>query len=261
MNDFDSARADLAPTGVLRAAINLGNPVLAQKDPGTGEPRGVSTFLAAELARRLGVPHSFTTFEAAGKAFAALRAGHVDIAFLALEPERAAEVAFSAPYVAIEGTYLVRAESALQQIGEFDRPGIRIATGLNAAYDLFLTRTLEHAELVKASTSAGAVELFLERDLDAAAGVRQPLEQIANERPGLRVIEGRFMAINQAMCMTPGRPVGLVYLKNFVEDAKRSGMVGKGLAESGQDSELTAPLAEGTSDHNAQTGSSESDQQ
>jgi polar amino acid transport system substrate-binding protein len=243
MNDFAAIRSDLAPTGTLRAAINFGNPVLAQKDPDTGEPRGVSVVLATELARRLGVPHSFTAFEAAGKAFAALKAGTVDVAFLALEPERAADVAFTAPYVVIEGTYLVRAASQLHRIDEFDQPGIRIATGLNAAYDLFLTRTLKHAELVRASTSAGAVDLFLERGLEAAGGVRQPLEQVARERGGLRVIQGRFMAINQAMCMTPGRPAGLGYLTSFVEDAKSSGLVGTGLAESGQESGLTAPLA------------------
>ncbi|TXM66816.1 MULTISPECIES: ABC transporter substrate-binding protein [unclassified Methylobacterium] len=245
-NDLTAARADLAPTGVLRAAINFGNPVLAQRDPVAGEPRGVSVVLATELARRLGVPVEFHAFEAAGKAFEALKEGEVNVAFLAREPERAAELAFTAPYVNIEGTYLVLVGSPLHGIDDLDRAGIRIAVGLNAAYDLFLTRTLRHAELVRAPTSAAAVDLFLDHGLEAAAGVRQPLERVARERSGLRVVNGRFTAIDQAMCMIPGRPAGLLFLMDFTEDAKRSGLVEKGLAESGQDRALVAPLETGS---------------
>lgn len=244
MYDLTDVRADLAPNGVLRAAINFGNPVLAQRDPVTGEPRGVSVVLAAALARRLDVPVAFSPFEAAGKAFAALKGGDVDVAFLASEPERAAEVAFTAPYVVIEGTYLVRLDSPLRRIEDFDRTGIRIAVGLNAAYDLYLTRTLQNAELVRAPTSAGAVDLFLERSLDAAAGVRQPLEQVARDRAGLRVIDGRFTAINQAMALRPGRAAGFRALAEFVEGAKRSGLVAEGLTGSGQDGALVAPPAD-----------------
>ncbi|MCJ2127867.1 ABC transporter substrate-binding protein [Methylobacterium sp. E-045] len=242
-NDLTDARADLSPSGVLRAAINFGNPVLAQRDPVSGEPRGVSVVLATELARRLEVPVEFRLFEAAGKAFEAVKEGEADVAFLAREPERAAEVAFTAPYVNIEGTYLVRVGSPLRGIEDFDRAGTRIAVGLNAAYDLFLTRTLRHAELVRAPTSAAAVDLFLGHGLDAAAGVRQPLERIARDDEGLRVIEGRFTAIDQAMCMAPARPAGLLFLMDFIEEAKRSGLVEKGLAESGQDRALVAPPA------------------
>lgn len=245
-NDLTAARADLAPTGVLRAAINFGNPVLAQRDPVAGEPRGVSVVLAKELAHRLDVPVAFHPFEAAGKALEALKEGAVDVAFLAREPERAAEVAFTAPYVNIEGTYLVRVGSPLRGIEDFDRAGIRIAVGLNAAYDLFLTRTLRHAELVRAATSAAAIDLFLDQRLEAAAGVRQPLERVARERGGLQVVDGRFTAIDQAMCMAPGRPAGLLFLMDFTEDAKGSGLVEKGLAESGQDRSLVAPLAAGS---------------
>ncbi|MCJ2058500.1 transporter substrate-binding domain-containing protein [Methylobacterium sp. J-048] len=244
LDDLTSVRSDLAPSGTLRAAINFGNPVLAQKDSETGEPRGVSVVLATELARRLGVPVAFTTFEAAGKAFAALKANEVDIAFLALEPERAADVVFTAPYVVIEGTYLVRDDSPLKVIDDFDQPGIRIAVGLNAAYDLFLTRTLKNAELVRAPTSSGAVDLFLSEGLEAAAGVRQPLEDHARAQDRLRVVAGRFTSINQAMCMTPGRSAGLRYLAAFVEDAKASGLVSVGLVQSGQDGGLVAPRSD-----------------
>ena len=143
------ARSELAPTGKLRAAINFGNPVLAQKDPATGEPRGVSVDLARELGRRLGVPVVLVTFDAAGKVFDALKTGSWDIAFMAIDPARAAEIVFTAPYVVIEGTYLVPADSALRTIEDVDRDGVRVAVGNKSAYDLYLTRTLKRAQLVR----------------------------------------------------------------------------------------------------------------
>ena len=136
-------RSELAPSGKLRAAINFGNPVLAQKDPATGEPSGVSVDLARELGRRLGVPVELVTFDAAGKVFDALKTGAWDVAFLAIDPARASEIAFTAPYVVIEGTYLVPADSPLRTIGDVDREGVRVAVGNKSAYDLYLTRTLK----------------------------------------------------------------------------------------------------------------------
>src|SRR5438876_2859042 len=149
---------DLAPTGKLRAAINLGNMVLAQKDPASGEPRGITVDLARELGRRLGLPVELVPFDAAGKVFEALKAGAWDIAFLAIEPVRAAEIAFTAPYVIIEGVYMVPVSSPLRAVDQVDRDGVRIAVNKGSAYDLFLTRTLEHAQLVRGENG---VDLFI----------------------------------------------------------------------------------------------------
>jgi polar amino acid transport system substrate-binding protein len=234
---------DLAPAGNLRAAINFGNTVLAQKDPASGEPRGVSVDLARELGRRLGVPVELVTFDAAGKVFDALGADAWDVAFLAIEPVRAAQVSFTAPYVVIEGTYLVPVNSPLRAIGDFDRDGIRIAVGNKSAYDLYLSRTLKHAQLVRAPTSPAAIELFVRDRLEAAAGVKQPLVQYAQSNPGVRVIDGRFMAIEQAMGMPRGRAAGARYLGQFVEEMKASGFVARALQRSGQGDAVVAPPA------------------
>ncbi len=237
------ARSELAPTGTLRAAINFGNLVLAQKDPATGEARGVSVDLARELGRRLGVPVALVTYDAAGKVFDALQAGAWDVAFLAIDPARAAGIAFTAPYVVIEGTYLVPVDSPLRTVEEVDRPGVRIAVGLKSAYDLYLTRTLKHAQLVRAPTSPEAIDLFLKDKLEAAAGVKQPLVQFAKTHPGVRVMEGRFMAIEQAVGTPKGREAGLRYLREFVEEMKASGFVARGLEKSGQGDATVAPRA------------------
>src|SRR5262245_15639298 len=147
---------ELAPTGKLRAAINLGNGVLAQKDPASGQPKGVTPDLSRELARRAGIPVELVTFEAAGKVFEALKGGAVDVVFIAIEPARATDVDFSAAYVLIEGGYMVMKDSALKAIDEVDRKGIRIGVALNSAYDLFLTRTIKNAEVVRARVGGGA---------------------------------------------------------------------------------------------------------
>ena len=232
---------DLAPNGRLRAAINFGNPVLAQRDPATGAPRGVTVELALELGRRLGVPVDFVPFDAAGKVVDALKTGAWDVAFLAIDPVRAAEIDFTAPYVVIEGTYLVRANSPLQSVDEVDREGVRIAAGQASAYELYLTRALKHAKLIRAPSSADAIESFLRDQLDALAGVRQPLVEFAKAHPDLRVMSGRFMAIEQAMGTPKGRTVGASYLREFVETMKASGFVANALAQTGQVDATVAP--------------------
>jgi polar amino acid transport system substrate-binding protein len=234
---------DLAPTGKLRAAINLGNVVLAQKDSATGEAKGVSVDLARELARRLSVPLDLVLFDIAGKVVEAIRDGAWDIAFLALDPARAEQIEFTAPYVIIEGTYMVHAHTAFRTVEDVDQPGMRIAVGKNAAYDLYLSRTLKHAELVRAPTSAQAIELFVAERLDAAAGVRETLMQHARSNPQVRVMNGRFMAIEQAMAMPRGREAGARYLRAFVEEMKAEGFVAKALATSGQRDATVAPPA------------------
>jgi polar amino acid transport system substrate-binding protein len=232
---------EMAPTGMLRVAINLGNPVLAARDHATGELQGVSIDLAREMGRQLSLPVTFTPFNAAGKVFEAVPSNTLDVMFLAIDPVRAAEIFFTGPYVIIEGTYLIRAESQLRQIEEFDRDGVQIAVGKGAAYDLFLTRTLRHATLVRSETSEKAIDLFVTQNLDAAAGVRQPLLAYAASNPGFRVIEGRFTAIEQAVGTPKGRPGARAWLHSFVEDMKRTGFVAAALERHRQHGASVAP--------------------
>ncbi|MBI3436741.1 MAG: transporter substrate-binding domain-containing protein [Proteobacteria bacterium] len=229
---------DLAPTGALRAAINLGNPVLAQGTPAA--PRGVTVDLAHELARRLGVPAVLTCVDAAGKSFEVLKAGGVDVVFLAIEPVRAAEIAFTAPYVLIEGVYVVPKDSPLRRPAELDRAGLRIGVNRNSAYDLFLTRTLKQATLVRGDDG---VALLRAQGLEAAAGVRQPLAAYVAKHPDTRLIEERFMEIRQAMGTPHGRAAGAAYLAAFVEEMKAGGFVAQALARSNQPDAVVAPPA------------------
>jgi polar amino acid transport system substrate-binding protein len=231
---------DLAPTGTLRAGINLGNMVLAQTDEKTGQPKGITVDLARELGRRLGVPVELVRFDAAGKTFEGLKAGALDVVFLAIEPVRAAEVAFTAPYVIIEGVYLVPKDSALKAVGDVDRAGVRVGVNKGSAYDLFLTRTLKAAQLVRGDSG---IDLFVKDKLDAAAGVKQPLVEYAKTNPAVRVMDGRFMEIQQAMGTPVGRDAGAKYLRRFVEEMKASGFVADALKRSNQPDAAVAPPA------------------
>ncbi|MGH6770324.1 MAG: ABC transporter substrate-binding protein [Xanthobacteraceae bacterium] len=234
----------LAPTGKLRAAINLGNAVLAQKSA-NGELGGVTVELARELGKRLGVPVELVEFRAAGRAVAAMQAGEVQLAFIAIEPKRAAQIEFSPPYVVIEGTYMVAKDSPLKAIADVDRAGIRIGTGLASAYDLYLTRTLKNATLVRAKVGGGqaSIDIFHEQKLDAAAGVRQALEAHARKTPGVRVLGGHFMEIRQAMGTPKGRATAARYVHGFIEEMKASGFVAAALKRSGQGDATVAPPA------------------
>ncbi|MBV8848270.1 MAG: ABC transporter substrate-binding protein [Methylobacteriaceae bacterium] len=232
---------NLSPGGKLRVAINFGNPVLAQRGP-NGEPRGVSAALARELAKRLNVSIDFVTFEEAGKVAEAAAQDKWDIAFLAIDPKRAATIDFTPPYVLIEGTYLTPAGSPLQKIEDVDKDGIRVAVAENSAYDLYLTRSLKHAKLMRGTDSAAAVKEFEQGKTEVLAGVRQPLDDYARSHPNTRVMDGRFMSIQQAMCSPKGRETGARYLRDFVEEMKRSGFVAKALQESGQTATV-APAA------------------
>lgn len=232
---------DLAPNGTLRAAINVGNAVLAQRGPAGGEPTGVSVDMARELARRLGVPVQLIVYDAAGKVVEAGRAGAWDIAFVALDPARAAEIAQSPPYVQIEGAYLVRDNSPLRSNEEVDRKGHRVVVGRNSAYDLYLSRNLKQAEIVRTATSATVVDVFMKENYDVAAGVKQQLEADARRVPGLRLLPGRFMVINQAMASQRGREAGARYVRDFVEDVKASGFVAKALERHKQTAAVAPP--------------------
>jgi polar amino acid transport system substrate-binding protein len=230
--------ASLAPTGMLRAAINSANPVLVQRNTVTGAPGGITIDLAQELSKRLGVPLQQVVIDGAGKSFDAVKTAACDIGFLAVEPARAAEVDFTAPYVIIEGVYAVRADSGINDNADVDRPGVRVAVNKAAAYDLFLTRSLKHATLVRAEDS---FDLFLREGLEAVAGVKQGVVRFVEASPVARLLPGRFMEIQQAMCLPKGREAGATYLRAFVEEMKASGFVEKAIARAGQEATVAPP--------------------
>ncbi len=238
---MDAARAALAPSGTLRAAINFGNPILANRDKTTGAPYGVSVDLARELGRRLAVPVELVLFESAGKVVDGLQTGAWDIAFYAIDPVLAQDTAFAPAYVVIEGAYLVPQDSPIRSMDQVDREGVRVVVGRGSAYDLFLTRELKHASLVKAPTSPLVVDRMVADKVEVAAGVRQQLEADAKRVPGVRLLDGRFMVINQAMAMPKGRDVsGLQYLSRFVQEMKQSGFVARALQRHGIDGAAVA---------------------
>jgi polar amino acid transport system substrate-binding protein len=242
-----AAVSDLAPSGTLRAAINVGNAVLAARpkeggDASRAEPTGISVDLARELGRRLGVPVRLVVFDAAGKVVEAGKAGGWDIAFVALDPARSAEIAQSPPYVQIEGAYLVRDGSPLKSNEEVDRKGHRVVVARNSAYDLHLTRALKQAEIVRTPTSATVVDIFLKENYEVAAGVKQQLENDARRVSGVRLLPGRFMVINQAMASQKGKEAGARYVRDFIEEMKASGFVAKAIERHKQPSAVVAPL-------------------
>ncbi|MEO6408765.1 MAG: ABC transporter substrate-binding protein [Burkholderiaceae bacterium] len=245
MNPAAALSAQFAPTGTLRAGINIGNPILARIDPATGRPAGVSVDLANGLARRLNVPVELVVFDAAGKSVEALTAQRVDVGFFAVDPVRGAGIAFTAPYVLIEGAYLVRNDSPLRANEEIDRSGTSVMVGLGSAYDLYLTRELKQAKIVRAPTSPKVVDAFLADKADVAAGVRQQLELDARRLPGLRLLPGRFMVIEQAMGSPKARgPEVAAELARYVEAMKASGFVAESLKRHGIEGASVAPRAD-----------------
>jgi len=232
-----------APTGVLRASINLGNPILANKDPSTGEPDGVSIDLAREFAARLGVELELVILDTAGKSVQAVTYEKADIGFFAIDPIRGAGIAFTAPYVLIEGAYLVAENAALHDNKQVDRPGTRVVVGKGSAYDLFLTRELKHAEIFRAPTSPAVVDTYLEHNMEVAAGVKQQLAADAKRLGGLRLLPGRFMVIRQAMGLPKSRgDAAAQYLAAFLEEMKASGYVAQALERHGIQGASVAPL-------------------
>jgi polar amino acid transport system substrate-binding protein len=230
---------DLVPTGLLRAAINLGNSVLAQQDA-VGTLGGVTVDLSRELAKRLGVDVEFKTYPGAGKVFEDVKSNVWDIAFVAIEPVRAAEIEFTPPYVIIEGTYMVERNSPLKAVEDVDKPGIRIAAGGGSAYELYLTRTIKHATIVRAAQGGGRamIELFLKENLEVVAGVRQQLEAYARDHPEMRIMDGVFMEIRQAMGVPKGRTAAARYLSGFLDEMKASGFVADALTRSKQSAKV-----------------------
>jgi len=228
-----AAARDLAPSGTLKAAINLGNSVLARPGKNGGDPKGVTVDLARELARRLDLPLQFVLYNAAGHVFAASEKAEWDVAFLAIEPERAKKVSFSPPYLTLEGTYLVHDRYRHLSIADFDHPDARIAVTENAAYDLYLTRTLKHAKLVRASTPPAALQMFLDRKLDALAGVREILASYLGVDGILSVLPDQFSSIQQAVGVPVGRPLAAAFVHEFVTELKATAFVRDALTSPG----------------------------
>ena len=234
--------AELAPAARLRAAINFGNPILAVRDA-AGQPSGLSVDLARELGKRLGVPVELVTFTSAGRVVEAVKNSEVDIAFVAIDPVRGADMLQTPPYVIIEGAYLVKNDSPIRRNEEVDRPGNRIVVGNGSAYDLYLTRELKAAKLVKAPTSPAVTDVFMAQGMEVAAGVKQQLQADAMRLPGLRLLDGRFMVIQQAMGLPKGRDAGARYVSAFVEEMKASGFVDASLKRHRVEGALVAPPA------------------
>ena len=236
----------LCPNGTLRASINLGNPILANKNATTGEVFGVSIDLSRELAKRLGVQLEIKVFDAAAKSVAAVTTGQADIGFFAIDPLRGEGVSFSAAYVHIEGCYLVKQDSPLKTNEQVDKAGMRITAAKGSAYDLYLTRALKNAALIHSVTSQTVVDTFLQNGSDAAAGVKQQLEsdrdRLSSKVP-LRLIEPSFMVIQQAMGIPNTRGAAATqYLRAFVEEMKRMGFVAASLKRHNIQGAAVAPL-------------------
>ena len=238
--------AAFTPTGRLRASINLGNPILAGRDPATGEPAGVSIDLARAFAERLGVELELVVWDSAGKSVDAVTAEQADIGFFAIDPLRGAGITFTDAYVLIEGAYLVRDGSPLREREEVDRAGVSVMVGKGSAYDLYLMRELKHAQILRAPTSPAVVDTFLAENADVAAGVKQQLEADMGRIPGLRMLPGSFMQIRQAMGTPKGRgPAAAAALAAFVEDMKASGFVAQALQRHHIQGAAVAPAARG----------------
>ena len=238
-----AVRADLAPGGKLRAGINYGNFILAQKDKATGESRGVAVDLANELGRRLGVPVEIVAYDSVAAMGDAAPSGAWDIAFLGSDPAREKIMSFTAAYVELDATYLVPAASKLKNASEADRAGLRITAPARANYELYLQRNLKQAKLLPVANNDAALELVSTGQADALAGLTQGLVNMSGKLPGSRIVDGRFMAVQQSIAVPKGRDAGLAYLRSVVEDAKASGLVARAVEKTGAKGVAVAPPA------------------
>jgi polar amino acid transport system substrate-binding protein len=238
-----TVRADLAPTGKIRAGINYGNFILATKDKATGESRGVAVELLNELGRRLGVPVEIVAYDSVAVMGDAAPMGIWDVAFLGSDPVREKLMSFTAAYLEIEATYLVPASSPFQRATDVDRAGVRIAAPARANYELFLQRNLKRAQLVSTQSAEAAFDLLVAGKADALAGLTQGLSDLREKLPGARVVDGRFMAVQQSIAVPKGHEAGLAYLREVVEDAKASGLVARAIERTAAHGVSVAPLA------------------
>jgi polar amino acid transport system substrate-binding protein len=223
----DDVVAQLAPTGVLRAGINLSNFLLVTGRSPSGEPEGVSPDMARAIAERLGMPVRYVPYPRPGELADAVETNAWDIGLIGAEPQRAQKIAFTAAYAEIEATYLVPPGSPITGLAEVDRPGVRIAVTARAAYDLWLDRNIKAATLLRAESLDGAFELFKAERLEALAGLRPRLLADAEALPGSRILEGKFTAVQQAIGTSRGNDAAAAFLREFVEEAKASGLVAR----------------------------------
>ena len=238
-----AVRADLCPTGTLRAGINYGNVILATRDRATGESRGVAIDLARELAERLGVPLAIVAYDSVAVMGDAAPTGVWDIAFLGSDPLREALMSFTAAYLEIEATYLVPGASPLRAAAEVDRVGVRVAAPARANYELYLRRNLARAQLVSTPSGEAAFELLARGEVDALAGLTQGLLGLLDKLPGSRLLEGRFMGVQQSIAVPKGHDAGLAYARRLVEEAKASGLVARAIERTGARGVSVAPRA------------------
>jgi len=220
-----AALKELAPSGKVRIGLNYGNFLLVLKDGPDGQPRGIAPDLGRELARRLGVPVEFSKYEQAGKLADAVKDAAVDVGFLGAEPQRANEIAFTSAYLEIPVTFLVPAGSPIKSLGEVDRKGVRIAVADRSAYDLYLSRNIKNAELVRAQGIDGSYKLFVDQKLDALAGLKPRLVSDAEKHPGSRILDGQVTGVQQAIGTPKKRAAAAGFLSEFAHDIKKSGLV------------------------------------
>ncbi|HXJ81795.1 MAG TPA: ABC transporter substrate-binding protein [Candidatus Methylomirabilis sp.] len=238
-----AVRSELAPTGKLRVGINYGNFLLVTSYTPGAEPRGPAPDLARELGRRVGLPVEFVAFDTAGKLADGAKTGAWDVAFLGAEPQRAGEISFTAAYLEIPCTYLVPAGSPIHSVAEVDRDGVRIAVTERAAYELYLSRTIQHATLVRVSGLDGAFNTFVAQKLDALAGLTPRLLMDVAKLPGARLLDGQFTGVQQAIGILKGREAAFRFLRDFVEEVKASGLVAEAIAQNGVQGVSVAPPA------------------
>lgn len=225
--------SQLAPHGALRAGINMSNFLLVTGTAANGDPQGVAPDMAAAIADRLGVDLVLVPFAKPGLVADAAGTDRWDIGLIGAEPARAAMIEFTAAYAEIEATYLVPAGSSITTLAEVDRPGIRIAVSGRSAYGLWLERNLMHGELVRADSLDDATELFMQGGLDALAGLRTGLLADIGKMPGARILDGQFTAVQQAVGTTRGNDLAAAFLRDFVEEAKSTGLVARLIAKHG----------------------------
>jgi polar amino acid transport system substrate-binding protein len=236
-------RSELAPSGKLRIGLNHGNFLLVTPGSSGADPRGVASDVARELGRRVGVPVEFIKFDSAGKLGDGVKTGAWDVAFLGAEPQRAAEIAFTAAYLEIPSTYLVPAGSSIRSVDEVDREGVRIAVAEQSAYGLYLSRTVKHARLVLTQGVDGSFDVFVSQKLEALAGLKPRLITDVQKLPGARILDGQFTAVQQAIGTPKSRTAAANYLKAFVEDVRASGLVADAIAKNAVQGVTVAPPA------------------
>jgi len=221
----DKVKAQLAPTGVLRAGINLSNFLLVTGRAADGSPQGVSPDMAAAVAARLGVPVKYVTFKTPGELGDQAGKNVWDIGNIGAEPQRAQTIDFTAAYCEIEATYMVPAGSPIKSIAEVDRKGVKIVTSARSAYGLWLENNIKNAELIQVQGLDGAFNKFKDDKMDVLAGLRPGMLKDIEKMPGARILDGKFSAVQQAIGVAKGNPEAAAWLAAFVEEAKKSGRV------------------------------------